>query len=139
MNNEKRCMMLNAGRVLKQKLVDHNRRPEHGMVSVEWALTAPLFILLALMCIGVVVYTNNLSLTTNAAREAARSYSLEQNENTATNVALNVAGHSAHVEIHEDGEFVEVTVKKPPVDSLDFLGFTIQSTHIALIEPGAGL
>lgn len=109
---------------------------EKGMVSVEWALTVPLFLALVLICVAMVVYTNSLSTTTNAARESARVYSLGLGKEKATQVAQKVAGSRAHVDIAVEGDFVRVTVKKPPIDQLDFLGMDIGSTHIALMEPG---
>ncbi|MDD7687598.1 MAG: pilus assembly protein [Actinomycetaceae bacterium] len=108
---------------------------ESGMVSVEWALTIPLFIVVVLVCAGALAYASSVAITTDAAREAARAYSVGKGETEAKNVALAVAGRNASVTIREEGEYVRVSVRRPPVDSLAFLGFTVQSQHVALIEP----
>ncbi|MCI6574000.1 MAG: pilus assembly protein [Arcanobacterium sp.] len=105
------------------------------MVSVEWALTIPLFIVVVLVCAGALAYASSVAITTDAAREAARAYSVGKGETEAKNVALAVAGRNASVTIREEGEYVRVSVRRPPVDSLAFLGFTVQSQHVALIEP----
>ncbi|MDY5854762.1 MAG: TadE family protein [Arcanobacterium sp.] len=112
-------------------------RAEPGMVSVEWALTLPLFIAVVLVCAGVLSYSSSLAITTDAAREAARAYSVGKGETEAKNVALAVAGNKASVKIQEEGEYVRVVVRRPPVDALAFLGFTAQSQHVALIEVGS--
>lgn len=113
-----------------------SRRAEPGMVSVEWALTAPLFIALALLCISVIVYTNSIAVTTDAARAAARAYAIGKGQLAATETAQQVAGAAADVQIKVNGEYVRVTVQKPPVAALRFLGVTVSSQQLALIEPG---
>ncbi|MDY5589750.1 MAG: TadE family type IV pilus minor pilin [Arcanobacterium sp.] len=107
------------------------------MVSVEWALTIPIFIGVVLMCAGALVYTNSLAITTSAAREAARAYAIEREESAAKSVAYKLAGQAASVNIVEEGEYVRVTVRRQPVRALAFLGFTAESSQIALIEPGS--
>ena len=107
------------------------------MVSAEWALTAPIFILMVLACIAAVVHMNAASLTSNAAREVARSYAVGANETEAEEIAYEVAGKQAEVEITQDGRYVRATVTKPVVGALKFLKMDVSSTQVMLMEPGA--
>ena len=111
------------------------RHAEPGMVSVEWALTAPVFIVCVLVCVGLIFYSNSCAVTTNAAREAARSYSLGHGEKEARELARSIAGSEADVQIQESGGIVTISVTKPPADFLKFLGIEIESQHSAVMEP----
>ena len=106
------------------------------MVTAEWALTIPLFIVVVMLCAAAIIYTNALAITTNAARESARAYSIGKGEAAALAVGHGVAGENAQVQLRIDGEFVYVTVEKAPVPALAFLGVTAKAEHMALIEPG---
>lgn len=112
------------------------RHAEPGMVSVEWALTAPVFILCVLVCMGLIFYSNSYATTTNAAREAARSYSLGHGEKEARELVRRIAGSGAETRIRESGGIVTVSVTISPADFLKFLGIEIESQHSAVMEPG---
>ena len=113
-----------------------NKLAEPGMVTVEWALTIPLFLVIVIFCVSILMYSNALALTSNAAREAARSYAIGKGEAAAIEVARAVAGAKAEVEIAIAGEYVAVKVKEPLPPALSFLGVSVASRHLALIEPG---
>lgn len=111
------------------------RHAEPGMVSVEWALTAPVFILCVLVCMGLIFYSNSCATTTNAAREAARSYSLGHGEKEALKLVHQIAGSGAETHIHESDGIVTVSVAVSPAEFLKFLGIEITSQHSAVMEP----
>ena len=112
-------------------------RAEPGMVTAEWALTIPLFIAIAMLCVSVIAYTNSMALTTNAARESARAYAIGMGESKAVQVAHALAGETAEVKLSVEGEYVRVKIAQPLVPALAFLGVSVAAEHIALIEPGA--
>ncbi len=126
-------------------------RNEQGFVTIEFVLGVAFLILpVTLMVLVLPIWSERQSVARVAAREAARSYVVNQNIDQAKAIALQITANdhikaeSVDVALEGDpkqrGGSVRATVQvKVPVSSIPLLGansdaFTIKSSHTEVVD-----
>ncbi|MBM7824517.1 hypothetical protein JOD55_000344 [Arcanobacterium pluranimalium] len=108
---------------------------EAGMVSVEWALTVPTFLALAVFCVSGIFQLTTLPKVNNAAHEAARSYSLGMSESDVRELVHSNAGDDAQLRIERDGEIASIEVTKPGEGVFKLININFSTKTKIVIEP----
>lgn len=105
------------------------------MVSVEWALTMPVFLLVVLFCISGIFQSINVAVVDNAARAAARSYSLYADAEKAEEIVRANAGENARMQIDTNADTVKIAIKKPGMGIFRYVGINFYSAYQVVMEP----
>lgn len=109
---------------------------ESGMVSAEWATSAPAIATALILAFTGLSAALGMVSATNAAREAARSFAISADQVVATQLAHEISGSGAKVAINPDGGLVTVTVQQSAPGVLGKLGVKLTGRHRAVLEPG---
>jgi hypothetical protein len=92
-----------------------HRRPERGSASVELVGLLPLVLLVLLAAAQVMTYALSAHAASQAARDAARAYSLDQSPGAAARASLPGGVQLVDVSTYGPDHGVRVTVQAPPV------------------------
>ncbi len=102
---------------------------------MEWALTVPLFLILVVLCGSGIFQISMEPRVNNAAREAARSYSLGANQEKIESIVRSNVGSDANLSISKENDQATVTVTKPGEGVFKYLNINFSATHVVVIEP----
>ncbi|MCI7551817.1 MAG: pilus assembly protein [Actinomycetaceae bacterium] len=135
MHNVHNALAASAHNTINQDSQLKATREERGMVTAEWAITAPVFIMAVIVCIVAIVHMNTEAQVSNAAHEAARMYAIHQDERESAALAREIAGSDAQVEITTQGDLAQVTVTQPHVGLFSVFGYEFTNTQSVVLEP----
>ena len=91
----------------------HSPRGQRGQASLEMAALAPVVLMLMLSALQVIVLTYTAHAASQAAREGARAYSLQQSPEAAAQSSLPGGVHLVGVQRSGPDHTVTVTVSAP--------------------------
>lgn len=120
-----------AGKHLRKLVVAH---PEPGMVTSEFALVTPIYLLVGVLMIGGLVGAWKTIMVSNEAKEIAREYAIHGEAEIATAVRR----EGADVSINVNEQIVHVEVRREGTGVYELMGVDFVGHHRSVIEPGGG-
>ncbi|WP_394263264.1 hypothetical protein [Trueperella sp.] len=108
-------------------------KAEPGMVTGEFALVTPIYLLMVLLMLGGLVGAWRTIQVSNEAKEIAREYSIEGTTDVAG--AVQNAGGQVSIDVVDD--VVHVTVRREGTGMYELAGVDFVGQHRSVIEPGA--
>ncbi len=108
---------------------------EQGMVSVEWALTMPLFLLTVLICLSLLFSVVEAQRVENTARIATRAYSLGKTEQELSKLIVENLGNDVTLNVNRAEDMATVKLTRPARGVFRILGIDISAKYKIVVEP----